>query len=152
MSKYSAKPNKVRVARFATPSQVISANPVTERYSGLFTAREVLDCRHNELKSWRVLGYELAEPHATLSAIVKRGRVPSDKLIKKLNNTYGCHIVVLKPVSVSPLPCGHAELVKRCPICQPRSTTPNATRKRSKRLEAMRAGLQLARTLDSMTG
>ena len=55
-------------------------------------------------------------------------------------------------VSVSPLPCGHAELAKRCPICQPRSTTPNAQRKRSKRIEAMRAGLQLARTLDSMTG
>ena len=55
-------------------------------------------------------------------------------------------------VAVSPLGCGHAPIAKRCPICQPRSATPNATRKRDKRIEAMRAAVALVMTLDSMTG
>jgi hypothetical protein len=120
MSKYAKKAKKGRVARFATPDEVISFAPITERYFGMSKAEAVLDCRHTELKSWRVLGYELAEPHATLSAIVKRGRTPTEKLIKKLNNTYGCHIVYHpKTVTVAPLPCGCAPTGTRCKVHQP---------------------------------
>lgn len=120
MSKYARKPNKVRVARFATPDEVIRANPIGNRYSGLSDVKDVLSRRHADLKSWRVLAYELAEPHPTLTGIVKRDRQPTAKLIKKINNTYGTSLV-FHPlhVTVAPLPCGHAELVKRCPICNP---------------------------------
>jgi len=115
------KREKRGVARNATPDQAIAFNPVTARYLGMSSAKVVLALRHSELRSWRVLAYELGCNVGTLYNIAKHGRQPSTKLIEKMNRIYHSNVVSLTPIHVQPLSCGHAPLAKRCPICTPAS-------------------------------
>lgn len=117
MSKYARKRNKRGVAERATPDQVIELNPITPRYCSLSDAKSVLECRHHELGSWRILAYELGYNHGTLYSIAKRGRAPDAKLIKKLNSTYGSRVVYQNPIPVLPCSkCGQLHAFsRRCP-------------------------------------
>ena len=129
----------------ATKTHVRGAYTFETVRASLKAQHDAIDARGRKT-SYRKIAVLYGVSHAVIHRAAVYGIEPKDNAIR--------HALGLPPhaVTVAPLGCGHAPIAKRCPICQPRSTTPNATRKRSKRLEAMRAGLQLARTLDSMTG
>ena len=97
-------------------------------------------------KSLRAFSIEIGFNRGYLSSVIN-GKRPASNALR--------HALGLPPhtVTVSPLSCGCPPTGTRCKVHgKPRSTTQNATRKRSKRIEAMRAGVQLTRTLDRMTG
>lgn len=105
MSKYARKAKtdkKTPVADVATPSAVISANPPSDVFLTLSSAKAVLEQRHNDLKSWRIVAYELAENVGTLYNVAKHGRKANAALVKKLNHTYGCHLYVDQKLIIVP--------------------------------------------------
>ena len=103
--------------------------------------------RENRVK-WRDIQKQYpGVPMGTLCRIAKDPDYEPKS--NRLRHALGLELI---SVEVVPLSCGHAPVAKRCPYCQQRSTTPNARRKRNKRLEAMRAAVALGRMLDGMTG
>jgi len=114
-------------------------------------AQKALSALRGEVGSYRAVAAELS---ASVGRSVNRGFVCAVANGKRPAPNWLRLALGLKPVSVEvvPLSCGHAPVAKRCPYCQPRSTTPNARRKRNQRLEAMRAAVSLGRMLDGMTG
>ena len=95
--------------------------------------------------SLRAFANSIDQNAGYLSAVISGKRVASNKLRLSLG-------LPPRTVSVTPLRCGHAPVSKRCPICRPSSTTPNAQRKRDRRLEAMRSAVRILQANESMSG
>ena len=110
--------------------------------------RRILKLRRSKGEKWRSIGLDY--PGVKLGTLA---RIAYDENYDPKSPAIRAALgLPPRTVSVEPLACGHAPLSKRCPICRPRSTTPNAQRKRDRRIEAMRSGVKLNQLLESMSG
>lgn len=120
MLRYSVKAKKDRVARMQPPYSLERGG-----FIKMTSAKDVIEKRHAELKSWEKLSRELDGVNkGTLVGLANGTRKPTRKMIDKLNRFYGCHIHY-PPVPVEPLSCGHAPLRKSCPICNQKKYAPH---------------------------
>lgn len=119
---------KTSVVSRTTPASVVLRFPPDPALKHEKSPVAVLTKRYAVLKSWRAMALELKSNPGTLNKIVSTAKddkplLPSQKLINRMNEVYGCHLhYVPRVVTVAPLACGHAPQGKRCAICQPKST------------------------------